>query len=130
MEMTISWLEKNEDGCKALLMCDCKSLVGAVGNSHAPDEGIRLVYAAVAQLNAERCLEALWVPGHRGLMGNELADEEAKLDSAEHQPRATLDLATCRALTRRACTSKFSSTPPHIPEFHFSKRMFCCPSSE
>ncbi len=43
----------------ALLMCDCQSLVDAVDNPLAPDEGIRLAQAAVAQLNAERCLEVL-----------------------------------------------------------------------
>ncbi len=65
-------------------------LVDAVGDSHAPDEGIRLVQAAVARPNAERCLEVLWVLGHCGLMGNELADEEAKSSSAERQPPAEL----------------------------------------
>ncbi len=63
LEKAISWLEHNEDRKKALLICDCKSLVAAVGNSHAPDEGIRLVQAAVARLNAESCHEVLWVPG-------------------------------------------------------------------
>ncbi len=64
-------LERTEDWRKTLFICDCKPLVSAIGNSHAPDEGIRLVQAAVARLNAERCLEVLWVPGHCGLMGNE-----------------------------------------------------------
>ncbi len=64
MQAAITWLEENENGHKALLICDCKSLVDAVGNLLAPVEGIRLVQAAVARLNAERCLEVLWVPGH------------------------------------------------------------------
>ncbi len=75
MQAAIAWLEENEDWHKAQLICDCKSLVDAVGNQLAPDEVIRLVQAAVARLNAERCLEVLWVPGHCGLQGNELADE-------------------------------------------------------
>ncbi len=33
--------------------------VDAVGNLLAPDEGMRLVQAAVARLNAERCLKVL-----------------------------------------------------------------------
>ncbi len=99
-----------------------------VGNSHAPDEGIRLVQAAVARLNAERCLEVLWVSGHCGLMGNELADEESRLGSAEHQPSVTLDPATSRALIRRACASAFNFTPPPTKEVYFSKKMSCCPS--
>ncbi len=86
--------KKNNNNNKALLICDCKSLVDAVGNSHAPDEGIRLVHAAVARLNDERYLEVLRVPGHCGLMGSELADEEAKSGSAEHQLIVALDPAT------------------------------------
>ncbi len=54
MEKAISWLKENEDWRKAQLICDCKSLVDAVGNSQAPDEGIKLVQAAAARLNAER----------------------------------------------------------------------------
>ncbi len=84
IEKAISWVDETEDWRKALLICDCKSLVDAVGDSHTPDEDIRLVQTAVARLNAERCFEVLWVPGHCGLMDNELADEEAKRGSAEH----------------------------------------------
>ncbi len=54
MHAAIACLEENEAWHKALLICDCKSLVDAVGNLLAPDEGIRLVQAAVARLNAER----------------------------------------------------------------------------
>ena len=113
----ISWLEEHENWRKALLICDCKSLVDAVGNSLAPDEFIRLVQAAVARLNVERCLEVLWVPGHCGLPGNELADEEAKLGSAEDQPPVQLDNATRRAIIRRACSSTFVSTPLHTATY-------------
>ncbi len=67
MQAAIAWLEEHEDWLKALLICDCKSLVDAADNSLAPAEGIGLVQAAVARLNAERCLEVLWVPGHCGL---------------------------------------------------------------
>ncbi len=73
MEKAISWLEENAKWPKALLIYE--SLVDAAGNSHAPGEGIRVVPAAVGRLNAERCLGVLWVPGHCGLMLNELANE-------------------------------------------------------
>ncbi len=42
METANLWLDENKDWRKALLICDCKSLLDAVGNSHAPDEGVRL----------------------------------------------------------------------------------------
>ncbi len=57
---TISWQEETEDWRKALF----KSLVDAVGNSHAPDEGIWLVQAVVARLNAGSSLEVLWLSDH------------------------------------------------------------------
>ncbi len=77
---------------------DCTSLVDAVGNLLAPHEGMRLVQAAVAWPNAERCLEVLWVPSYCDLQGNELADEEAKLGLAKHQPPVRLDCANRRAV--------------------------------
>ncbi len=55
MQAAIAWLEEHEDWRKALLKRDCKPLVDAVGNSLAPEEGIRLAHAAVARLNAARC---------------------------------------------------------------------------
>ncbi len=69
MAKAISWLEENEDCRKALLICDYKLLVNAVGYTHAPDGGKWLMHVAVAWFNEERCLEVLWVPDHFGLMG-------------------------------------------------------------
>ncbi len=45
---------------------------------------LKLVQAATVRFNAWWCLDVLWVPGHCGLIDNELADQEAKLDFAEH----------------------------------------------
>ncbi len=55
MQDAIAWLEKHEDWRKALLTCDCKLLIDAVGNPLALDEGIRRVHAVVVRLDAERC---------------------------------------------------------------------------
>ncbi len=44
-------------------------------------------------------------------MRNELADEEAKFGSAEHQPSVALYLTNRRALIQCAWYSTFSSTP-------------------
>ncbi len=73
--------------------------------------------AAIARFNAERCLEVLWVPGHCGLQDNELADEESKLGSAEHQPPVRLDCATRTAVIRRACSTLFISTSLHAATY-------------
>ncbi len=105
-----------------------KSLVDAVGNLLAPEEGIRLVQAAVARLKAERGLEVLWGPGHCGLQGNELADEEAKLGSEEYQPLVRLDCATHRAVIRHACSTPFISTPPLTQQTSFFEKTSRCPS--
>ncbi len=44
-------------------------------------------------------------------MGNELADEEARLYSAEHQPLIALDPTTRRAPIRCVYASTFNTTP-------------------
>ncbi len=113
MQAAIAWLEGHADCRKVLLICDCKSLVDAVCNPLSPEEGIMLMRAVVARLNAERCLVILWVPGHCGLRGNELADEEVKPDSAKHHPPVPLDCATRRAIILHACLTPFISTPLH-----------------
>ncbi len=78
--------------------------------------------AAVARLNAERCLEVLWFPSYCGLMVNELAVEEARFDLAEHKLSVALDPITHRALTRRVCTSMVSSTLL-TPAVHFIRKV-------
>ncbi len=45
MQKAILWLEDSEDWRKALFICECKSVVDT--------EGIRLVQAADARLNAK-----------------------------------------------------------------------------
>ncbi len=117
MAKGISWREENEDWRKALLICDCKSLVNAVGNSHILDEGIRLVHEVVARLNAERCPELLVVAGHCGLMGKELAGEEATSGSAEHQSLVALDPPFRRALIKHTCALTFGTTPLHAASY-------------
>ncbi len=52
------------------------------------------VEATAAWLNAERHLEVVPVPGYCGLMGNELVDDEVKLDTMEHQSSVALDPAS------------------------------------
>ncbi len=43
MHAAITWQEDYEYWHKVPFICDCKSLVDAVDNRLAPDEGIRLV---------------------------------------------------------------------------------------
>ncbi len=71
MQAAIPWLNEHGYWRKAPFMCDCKSLVDAVGNSLALEEGIRQVKAAATRFNAKKFLEVLWIPGHCGLQGNE-----------------------------------------------------------
>ncbi len=41
MQAAIAWLKEHDDWRKVLLICDYKSLVDAVRNPLAPDEGTR-----------------------------------------------------------------------------------------
>ncbi len=110
MQAAIAWLEEHGDWRKALLICDCKSLVDAVGNPLAPDQGIRLVQVA-------QHLEATMAWDPQYFEGNELADEEAKFGSAEHQLPVQIDCATHRAIIRRACSTPFISMPLHTATY-------------
>ncbi len=121
MQAAIVSLEDYEDWHKALLICDCKSLVDVGGNLLAPNEGIKLVQAAAARGNGERGLKVLWVPGHCGLKGNELAEEGTKAGSAQHQQLVALDPTTHRALITRNCASTFKTTPLHATTYTRSR---------
>ncbi len=67
-----------------------KSLVDAVGNPYAPDEGKGLVQVIGARLNAERRLEVPLVLRHCSLMDSELTDKGGNLGSAEYHPTVAL----------------------------------------
>ncbi len=75
--------------------------------------GPQTTIEAVVRLNAERCMEVLWVPGHCGPQGNILADEEATFGLAEHQPPVQLNCANRRAIIGRACSTPFITTSLH-----------------
>ena len=47
----------------------------------------------------------MWIPGHAGVVGNELADEEAKKGSDMNQKEAKIDKETRKCMIRRTITN-------------------------
>ena len=91
---------EDEDWQLALVLCDSKSLVETLANSNQPDGDVHRIQSAIAELCKKKEVRIMWVPGHRNLLSNELADLEAKLGSEVAQPSVPLDSSTRAALIR------------------------------
>ena len=83
MEAALKWLESENDWHRAVIVCDCKSLVEATGNPH---QAIVTFQRSIARIIYSKKLLIVCVPGHCNLRGNELADSEAKWGSTLPQP--------------------------------------------
>ena len=81
LEAALKWLESENDWHRAVIICDCKSLVEATGNPHQADPTIVTLQRSIARIICSKKLLIVWVPGHCNLWGNELAGSEAKRGS-------------------------------------------------
>ena len=102
LEAALKWLESENDWHKAVIVCDCKSLVEATGNPHQTDPIIVTYQRSIARITRSKELLVVWAPGHCNLWGNELADSEAKRGSTLPQPAERhLDQKTRKAVIHR-----------------------------
>ena len=86
LEAALKWLESENDWHRAVIVCDCESLVEATGNPHQTDPIIVTYQRSIARITRSKELLIVWAPGHCNLWGNELADSEAKRGSTLPQP--------------------------------------------
>ena len=86
LKAALKWLESENDWHRAVIVCDCKSLVEAIGNPHQADPIIVTLQRSIARIICSKKLLIVWVSGHCNLWGNELADSEAKRGSTLPQP--------------------------------------------
>ena len=102
LEAALKWLESENDWHRAVIVCDCKSLVEATGNPHQTDPIIVTYQRSIARITRSKELLIVWAPGHCNLWGNELADSEAKRGSTLPQPaERNLDSKTRKAVIHR-----------------------------
>ena len=81
LEAALKWLESENDWHRAVIVCDCESLVEATNNPHQTDPIIVTYQPSIARIIRSKKLLIVWAPGHCNLWGNELADSEAKRGS-------------------------------------------------
>ena len=62
LEATLKWLKSEKSWNKAVIVCDCKSLVKATCNSHQNDSIIVSLQQSVAKLIRSNNLLIVWVP--------------------------------------------------------------------
>ena len=110
LEAALKWLESENDWHRAVIVCDCKSLVETTGNLQQADPTIVSLQRSIANIIYSKKLLIVWVPGHFNLWGNELADSEAKRGSTLPQPAERhLDQKTRKAVIHREDTPLPSS---------------------
>ncbi len=93
---SLKWLQKNMDPMRRnIILSDSKSVVEKLNGHLAQDEMTRNIMVALRDLNARTPTEVIWIKGHSGIVGNELAALLAKegaaqadklLDTKPHMP--------------------------------------------
>ena len=84
LEAALKWLESENDWHRAVIVCDCESLVEATGNPHQTDPIIVTYQRSIARITRSKELLIVWAPGHCNLWGNELADSKPSGDPLYH----------------------------------------------
>ena len=107
----VKWLRDSDDWQSAVIVCDCRSLIEAIGNPLTTDEVVQAIQSQVTELKINRRLGVLWSPGHCNLEGNDLADAQAKLGSTQPQADVRLDVASRRAIIRQESKPPAPSHP-------------------
>ncbi|XP_035696811.1 uncharacterized protein LOC118430208 [Branchiostoma floridae] len=82
---TLSKRERSEE--RVLILCDCKAAIENVITTHQVDaynDLVNNIRQKLHEMKQKRVnIQIEWCPGHMGVAGNELADEQAKLAAEE-----------------------------------------------
>jgi ribonuclease HI len=102
MQLAINFIADYQGPETRFIVCsDSQSLLTALGkeaDSEALD--VSVVRSALKQVCKRRKVSLQWVPGHCGLKGNELVDQEAKAACSMGSPDESITFATAKALIK------------------------------
>ena len=100
MVTALKWLTARQDWMTARVVTDSKSGLDALasgGSWRRKDPLVQQVRSMMTQVESRRTITFCWVPGHCGLVGNELADVAAKEGSGLDQQGVGWLYSTARA---------------------------------
>ena len=111
------------------IFVDSQAAIQAIGNPYVTS---KIVLSAIESLNelasSAKSVTVVWIPAHKGHIGNERADELAKKGTAENTPGRTLGVgmpqATVKAAIRKAVYGEWQkewssmSTANHARSFY------------
>ena len=98
MHMGLDWVRENCSGTdKVVIATDSQSLCQAL-NGH--DHQIKELRGQLLQIAAKVTIQ--WIPGHKGIAGNELADKAAKEATTLDEEPTAITLGSARAKIKQA----------------------------
>ena len=93
------------------ILTDYQSLITTLysGPARQPDSVCILIWSHLSSISKTYSIHIQWIPAHIGILGNTLADLEAKRGSTLPQTSVPVALATAKVLIRRTGQEEFQS---------------------
>ncbi|KAJ8910931.1 hypothetical protein NQ315_014351 [Exocentrus adspersus] len=126
-------LEKRGPNCKSIkIFSDSQAALNALGSYRCTSKAVRNCQQTLSQVGRTNRLTLVWIPGHVGLKGNEVADSLARRGAALEfigpEPVVGLSYSTARSVIRTWAEGDTLQYWRGLPGITHSKRFTPSPS--